>query len=480
MSGGGKLRNRLILLFVAATLAPLGLTVWTSIELLDRSFGITPVRELDRLSRSFEQLGREYYQRSREWLKAEAHEGRVPAVLFGLSDRALWPAEVESFWTSGDAERFATAGEDGQTLQYLRRVSGGVEGFSRELGVGMQDLTREFAQARNAISYAQRHDLRRGFILTFVAVASVVWVAGMLVLIYLARRVTAPVGRLTRGLSEVAAGDLSARVEGSAGEDELGRAIAAFNDMAAQLQRSRENLIHVTRLSSWQALARKMAHEVKNSLTPIRLTMEEIGARSADHPDADFLRQASQIVVDEVVSLERRVRAFSELAAEPPVSLEPLDLTGVVEDRVAFLRSAHPAVLFQTECEPAWAVADADLLKGIVTNLIDNAAHAAREGGVVLVRTRAERNRVLLEVHDSGPGLSPHARDTVFEPTISFKKGGMGLGLSIARKSALLCRGDIELIEGALGGAAFRVTLPAAIRQRERDVMEPREAAISK
>ena len=77
-----------------------------------------------------------------------------------------------------------------------------------------------------------------------------------------------------------------------------------------------------------------------------------------------------------------------------------------------------------------------------------------------------------MEVHDSGPGLSPQARSTVFEPTISFKKGGMGLGLSIARKSALLCGGDIALIDGELGGAAFRITLPACdpstpVRERE-------------
>jgi nitrogen fixation/metabolism regulation signal transduction histidine kinase len=233
--------------------------------------------------------------------------------------------------------------------------------------------------------------------------------------------------------------------------------------MAAQLQQSRDKLIHVTRLASWQGLARKMAHEVKNSLTPIRLTMEEISARSAG-PDAEFLRQAAQIVVDEVVSLERRVRAFSEFAAEPPVSLVPIDVNNVIEERVAFLRSAHPDIIYQCQLDAGHPVAqaDPDLVKGIVTNLVDNASHAARAGGVVVVRTFKRDGIVHVEVHDSGPGLTAHARETVFEPTISFKKGGMGLGLSIARKSALLCRGDIELIDGELGGAAFRVTLPAA------------------
>ena len=104
-------------------------------------------------------------------------------------------------------------------------------------------------------------------------------------------------------------------------------------------------------------------------------------------------------------------------------------------------------------------VADADLIKGVLTNLLENAAEAARPGGVVLAATSSHDERLSIEVHDSGPGLSTQARSSLFEPTISFKKGGMGLGLSIARRSALLCGGDIEMVEGELGGAGFRVVL---------------------
>jgi signal transduction histidine kinase len=95
----------------------------------------------------------------------------------------------------------------------------------------------------------------------------------------------------------------------------------------------------------------------------------------------------------------------------------------------------------------------------VLTNLLENAAQAAGPGGEIL----ALANAGVIEVHDSGPGLNRQALETVFEPTISFKKGGMGLGLSIARKSAVLCGGDIVLVKGELGGAGFRVLLsPAA------------------
>jgi signal transduction histidine kinase len=96
----------------------------------------------------------------------------------------------------------------------------------------------------------------------------------------------------------------------------------------------------------------------------------------------------------------------------------------------------------------------------MLTNLLENAAHAAGPGGVVLGKTWAQNGSVTIEVHDSGPGLSVDARGTLFEPTISFKKTGMGLGLSIAKKSALLLGGDLVLVDSELGGAAFRLLLP--------------------
>ncbi len=323
----------------------------------------------------------------------------------------------------------------------------------------MNGLTAQIQGAHQALEKSQAHNLRRGFNTTLVLVASALWLAAMGALVYLAHRISQPVQQLTQGLKKVAAGDLSARVE-PGGSDEIGAALDAFNDMAGQLQQARERLIHVTRVASWQALARKMAHEVKNSLTPIRLTMEEIVSRRGE-PDSVFLEQAAQIVADEVQTLERRVRAFSQFASEPPVMPMDIDVNALVEERVSFLKSSHPEVTYNLRLAPERpvAVADPDLIKGVLTNLLENAAEAAKPGGTVLASTSIEGAKLAIEVHDSGPGLSAQARSSLFEPTISFKKGGMGLGLSIARRSALLCGGDLESLDGELGGAGFKVSL---------------------
>lgn len=446
-----RLRNRLILVFVAATLLPLALTLWTMLALIERSLGLAPFAELDRVSRSLEKTGRELYLSSCELLRSDVAAGRI-------QPRKLALADAQAFVESGLPDRCELAGDRKNRLDEYIRHGDEVWVYSRPMPVAMDDLTDQYAAAREALRNSAAHDVRRGFNSALLLVASAVWLCSLGGLIYLAHRISRPVQQLTRGLRQVAAGDLDARVE-SGGADEIGVAVNAFNDMAAQLQQARERLIHVTRLASWQALARKMAHEVKNSLTPIRLTMEEIISRR--DPDRVFLEQAAQIVADEVTTLEKRVRAFSEFAAEPPVMPGEIDVNALVEERISFLRSAHPEVVYDLRLAPERpvAMADPDLIKGVLTNLLENAAEAAKPGGVVRASTAVEGEKLSIEVHDSGPGLSPQARSTLFEPSISFKKGGMGLGLSIARRSALLCGGDIEPLPGELGGAAFRVVL---------------------
>jgi two-component system nitrogen regulation sensor histidine kinase NtrY len=449
-----RLRNRLILVFVIATVVPLALTLWTTVSLLDISLGLAPLKELDAVSQSLERTGRELYHQSCELLRRDAAEGRVPP-------QKLSPSEAPAFWDGGAADQCELSGDQGNRLDYFVRHGQEVWRYSRPMAIAMGDLQREIGQARQALDKSAMRDLRRGFSGPLLLVSSALWLAALGALMYLAIRISRPVQQLTEGLGQVAAGDLAARVE-PGGSDEIGAAVEAFNHMAGQLEQARERLIHVTRLASWQALARKMAHEVKNSLTPIRLTMEEIISRSSSSkPDSAFLEQAAQIVADEVNTLEKRVRAFSEFASEPPVMPCELDVNALVEERVALLRSAHPDIAYSLRLSPdcVRAIADPDLIKGVLTNLLENAAQAAQPGGEVLAVTSRNGSSVHIEVHDSGPGLSAQARSTLFEPTISFKKGGMGLGLSIARRSALLCGGDIEAFEGELGGAGFRVNL---------------------
>src|SRR4029453_9852632 len=145
--------------------------------------------------------------------------------------------------------------------------------------------------------------------------------------------------------------------------------------------------VYLTQIASWQALARKMAHELKNSLTPIRLTVEEILARqpSSDRP---FMEEAVRIVVSEIESLERRVRAFSDFSSDPALHLTTLDVNATIQERVSLLKSAHANVQYTLNLDLSIpdARGDADRVKGILTNILENAAEAAGPGGQIVVR----------------------------------------------------------------------------------------------
>ncbi|HTM47437.1 MAG TPA: HAMP domain-containing sensor histidine kinase [Bryobacteraceae bacterium] len=452
-----RLRNKLVVVFLVATLAPLGVTVWVTTLLLEQSLGFTAESraQLDEVSKSLEVTGREYYQRACASLKSDALAGGVPARKLDAAD-----PEARDFLASGETERFHLTG-GGNRLEYRVRRGSEVWSYSTGLDVDMRRLTEQIAQARESVAGWKARDWWRGFVYTYGLLALGIWLAGLALLAYMAGRISRPIQQLTAGLAGLAAGKLETRLPGG-GHDEVGRAVQAFNHMAGQLQQNRDRLVYLTQLASWQTLARKMAHEVKNSLTPIRLTVEEMLVRHGES-DSAFLQQAAQIVVDEVDSLERRIRAFSEFAAEPPVRPGPVVVDNVLQERIAFLRTGHPEVAYDVRlsAEQQSAFADEDLVKGVLTNLLENAAEAAGPGGRILAATLSVDSKVAIEIHDSGPGLSEQARQSLFQPTISFKKRGMGLGLSIARKSALLLGGDILPVKGELGGAAFRVLLPA-------------------
>lgn len=460
-----RLRNRLILTFLAATLAPIGVTLWVTHALVEYSLGFAAASEaeLDRVSRSLEQTGRELYRQACASLKREAEAGRIAAREHRGADRQHWPPEVAAFWESAESEAFRLTDAKGGELEFLVRQAGGVRVFRTALGIDLSAVSREYARARETVARGRVFDRRRGFLLTFLVVGAAIWALSFGILVVVAFRLSRPIQQLTAGLDQLAAGNLAVRLP-AARDDEIGRAIQAFNHTASQLEQNRDRLVYLTQLASWQSLARKMAHEVKNSLTPIRLMVEEIAARqSPGGAEPAFLEQSRQIIVEEIEALERRIRAFSQFSAEPAVRPGALAVNELVQERVAFLRHGHPEVDYRLDLAEgelaAWA--DEDLVKGVLTNLIENAAEAAGAGGAVLAATRRDASRVAIEIHDSGPGLPEAVRESLFQPTITFKKNGMGLGLSIAKKSALLTGGDLVAVPGQLGGAGFRVWLPA-------------------
>ena len=143
-----RLRNRLIVAFIAATVIPLSATLWITTSLLDRSLAFTTTNELDQLSKSLEQTAREFYQQARETLKADAAAGRVSPAQYFATDKDRWPASVAEFRDSGESDRFALSGTSDR-LDYFLRKGDDIWVYSRELGnVRMQRITDQYRHAR--------------------------------------------------------------------------------------------------------------------------------------------------------------------------------------------------------------------------------------------------------------------------------------------------------------------------------------------
>ncbi len=332
-----RLRNRLIIVFLAATLAPLAATVWLSTALLEQSVDLSANGQLDRMSDSLERTGRQLYQWERYDLAHRVQTGELKPENYLPAARDSWPEPVKTFAASDQQDRYNLSGDKGNSLDYLvRGPDGAILVYSISLGdLQLDRLADQIASARALVRDSQAHDWRRGLKLAYILLAASFWLVSLVMLIYLAHRISQPIQQLTAGLGRLASGDLKARVQ-PARDDEIGHAILAFNHMAVKLRESTDRLVYLGQMASWQTLARKMAHEVKNSLTPIRLTVEEMLARY-DEADRPFMEQATQIVVDEIETLERRIRAFSQFAAEPPVM--PLPSTSTPYCRSASLCS---------------------------------------------------------------------------------------------------------------------------------------------
>ncbi|GAB5543449.1 MAG: hypothetical protein SangKO_032090 [Sandaracinaceae bacterium] len=335
------------------------------------------------------------------------------------------------------------------------------------------ELTQVYARLHGGASYVT------GFYLAvYVAFLLSVIVVALAIGIIVSRRVTRRVAVLAEATERVGRGDLAVQVPLD-GRDEVAELTRAFNAMVRDIRESRDRIEYLQRIGAWQEFARRLAHEIKNPLTPIQLAVQQVH-RTYRGDDARFRRtldDANAIVEEEVATLRRLVGEFSEFARLPVAALETAELGAFVREAMRGVDTAAllpPALAGQTAPSLALEVApgpmsvkiDAQMLRRALDNLVRNAvqavAHAAPEGGgQVLVAARREGRDVVLEVRDDGPGIDPDQRERVFDPYFTTKDEGTGLGLAIVKKVVLEHGGAIGCHEAPEGGAAFRIRLPA-------------------
>jgi signal transduction histidine kinase len=288
----------------------------------------------------------------------------------------------------------------------------------------------------------------------------------------LGRLISRPIRRLAAAASRIRSGGLGDHADGDLlsavkhAHNEIGELALAFQSMLESLRASQKELLQAERLAATGKLAAGVAHEIRNPLTSLRMTVELLQQRA---PAADKSTQdAYKIVLGEIDRLALAVEELLTFARPRPAQRAPVDLNQLVSDTLAFLQRqmAHARVTGLAKLDPQLPnplLLDANKLRQLLVNLILNATQAIVRDGQVTVATRwdATHERVTLSVADTGPGVPEEIRSTLFDLFVSTKPGGAGLGLAIAKQIAGEHGGSIRF-ETSPGGTTFHVTLEAA------------------
>lgn len=475
-----SLRIRLLLLIAMLTLLPALPAAWVTRDLLGRSVELGLREEIDtglqsgvRQARAGLQVQRESLRDEvRAWQDAFARAGgsfdRMDISFADPTTRAVLDGEV--ILVPGVEELARAAVEQSRNAPPLR-IS---ETF--DLGPGRIVLTRavdeewredalrtsESLQMLRSLR-AERASIERGFLAPFVMIYAAGLLLAALAAWLVARGLTGRVDRLVRATDRVAEGDWEVQV-GLRGEDELARLGHGFDRMVRTLDAQSRHLVEMETMAGWREMARALAHEVKNPLTPIQLTVEEMRERyrGDDAEYAALLEECTRIVVEEVDSLREVVGRFRDFSRPVELELEAVDLNALLRDIGAMQKDLGVELALDEGLPPA--LADADRLRQVLMNLASNAREATARTADPRLRlgTRVDARGVALSFEDNGPGIAVADREHVFEPYRTGRKTGLGLGLALVKGIILAHEGSIEVDAGPLGGARFTIVLPTA------------------
>jgi two-component system, NtrC family, nitrogen regulation sensor histidine kinase NtrY len=291
---------------------------------------------------------------------------------------------------------------------------------------------------------------------------------GLLLSVWISARVTRPINRLAAGAKKVAAGDWGARIEAKS-NDEIGQLTRAFNEMTRQLAEQRDRLVQAERVAAWREIARRLAHELKNPLFPLQLTLENLQRAREQTPDEfdEVFNESTATLRTELDNLKTIVGRFSDFSKMPAPQLQSINLNDAVRNAVRLYDAQFHVIgrppitpeLYLDESLPP-IQADPDLLHRALSNLVLNSLDAMAGGGTLTIRTTQQNGMAHVSVTDTGTGLTPEECARLFTPYYTTKRHGTGLGLAIVQSVVSDHHGKISVESAPGSGTTFRIDLP--------------------
>ena len=354
----------------------------------------------------------------------------------GILDRRLSGSAYENIYIRGT--RFHLEKESIGLYQYAvgyRLVLDAGESVAGVISVPtlyrQEEIDREVAQI-NAVLFG---------------VSAIIFVVITLIATTFANRIAAPIHELTKATKRLSLGDLDVRVQARA-EGEIGELIRSFAMMTKDLKRSRENLVQYERELAWKEMAKQVAHEIKNPLTPMKLALQHLRQTYKDRVENfdEIFEEVSQMVIRQVDALSRIASEFSSFARMPNARLEKCSINDVLREAVYLFEQDSRVrfeVRFGQHIPPI--MADREELRRAFINILRNGIQAMNGEGKMIVSTEQQNHDVEIRIRDFGVGIPDEIKGKLFQPNFSTKTDGMGLGLAIVKKTIEDLQGSIAL-----------------------------------
>lgn len=383
----------------------------------------------------------------------------------------LWLGSKEVFDANGPVAQSERLAELAQKVTATRAqasavVQWGADRSSREalLAMPLERGGEVLGVLMAGTSLGDQVRLEQSILYTGLAAGLSGIVLGILMGWWTTERVTKPVVQLAEGSRKIAAGDWTVRVPVT-GNDEIGQMATSFNQMAGQLEEQRERTVQAERVAAWRELARRLAHELKNPLFPLQLTVENLQRARDGHPDEfeEVFRESTHTLLTELKNLKIIIGRFSDFAKMPKPTMEAVDADQVVREVMALLKAQlgdRVQCNLELHASGETLLADPEQLSRALRNLVLNAMDAMPEGGRLGIRTGVLDGHLRLEVSDSGQGLTEEECSRLFTPYYTTKQHGTGLGLAIVQSVVSDHGGRITVRSQPGAGTTFTIDLP--------------------
>jgi signal transduction histidine kinase len=332
-----------------------------------------------------------------------------------------------------------------------------------------QQATAAVLLVVNSEAGLQQLTRRMQLLAALVAAAGIV--AGILLSIMIAARFTRPVEELAAAAGEVAAGNLTVKVDESR-TDEVGRLAQAFNRMTRELIEEREKLVQSERVAAWRELARRLAHELKNPLFPLQITVENLMRAREQQPEHfdEVFRESAATLLHEIENVKTIINRFSDFSKMPAPERQSISINEAVRKAMRvyepqFCSKGRPLITARWDLDPKLdstsVSADPELLHRALSNLVLNAMDAMPKGGYITARTKRENGRIRIELADTGTGITEEERKRLFTPYYTSKQHGTGLGLAIVQSVVSDHQGKVWAESEPGKGSTFIIELPS-------------------